>query len=352
MSKALNFLHSSQNVLKMQQFLPAVSRARFLSTSANLCGLVRFTPEERRCHRNKQKHLHRNDVLEAKRVFYRGEKKIDWSQGKPRYTRVIPPYQPIVDAAQSDTPVDDVFFISKFKPQLYGLLGAVEQLKHNCELDFIHDSSVVRLRVKLTNIEGTGGKKRRRKGTKKVKFLTTTEVPHPFDNPIKVGVFTDQDFLIEMALANGAHDAGNLLLIRNVLNNIVACDSYLCTEEYARIISDHEGLAAKLGDYVPNRNNSGLVTEDTLLAKLNAMRSGVQLDNLGGDGDEALVNVGTLSQPAEELAANIRHVTMQIREAAKGERKTLKNDCILGASVLCTAEDIAIEKEALPAFKN
>merc|ERR1739838_1186492 len=155
----------------------------------------------------------------------------------------------------------------------------------------IHDSSVVRLRVKLTNIEGTGGKKRRRKGTKKVKFLTTTEVPHPFDNPIKVGVFTDQDFLIEMALANGAHDAGNLLLIRNVLNNIVACDSYLCTEEYARIISDHEGLAAKLGDYVPNRNNSGLVT-------------------------------------------------MQIREAAKGERKTLKNDCILGASVLCTAEDI------------
>lgn len=341
MSKALNAIFRNKNLLKSSCF--ASHSDRSLSKSHLLSGYQKFTPEERACRANKRTYLHRNDTLK-RRVFYRGKVKIDWTAGKPKKTKI--PTFTAQEETITDKPVDDVYLISNYKPNSYTLKESIIQLQEYAKLDFTDEESIVHLRMNFHDLTAKTGKKRKGKTPKGVKFLSTTEVPFPFNEPNKVGVFTDQEYLESLVLKNGAHASGSLLLIRQVLNDNVKCDCYLCTDGYSRIISEHKELNTKLGSYLPG-TNWGVVTEDELLGKLKHLTTGIQFDNFSGDGKESLVKVGRINQPVEELTANIQHVVSKVKEEVFAAKKRTREDFISQLSINCGLEDIPILLDSL-----
>lgn len=345
MNKGFIGLPLLRNLLPIPGFSRNVLLDRSVCTSHCLQGRVKATPEERLCAFNKTQYLHRNDTLKSQRVFYRGNVKYDYTNGRP-----VKNVKPVYSAqAQEilDKPVDDVYIISHYKSPIYTLEESLSQLKKYAELDFTDDSSVVQLKLSLREPESAGKKKKKKKASNIFKFLSTTELPFPFDETNKVAVFTDQEYLEDLVMKNGAHAAGSLLLIRKVLNDSVDCGAYLCTDGYSRIISDHKELKEKLGSYLPS-NTWGVVDEESLLDKLNSLITGVQYDNFAGDGKESIIRVGRVNQPIEELAANIRHVASKVREQIVINKKRIKSDFIAAASVSCCCEDISISIESMP----
>jgi len=321
-------------------------KGSFFHTSASANGLVKKTPEQKMADFNRTQYLHRNDTLGCKRVFYRGKVKVDWTQGRPKYKKPLPVYQPVKKDTDNQLPVDDVYIISDYKQPELDLFSSISKVKRFAELDFADENSIINLKLGFKNLS-VGGKKKKKKAAGSPRFLETTQVPNAFDEKTKVAVFTDQEAVEEEAIKNGAFVAGGLLLIRQVLNGVVECDSYICTESYSRIVSDHKELKMKLGHHLPSRS-WGVYGDDELMEKLGELTSGVQIDNFTGDGKSCLVKIGRINQSDDDIAANVRHVTCAVEELLlQKNRKLKKGEVFTRVTLSSSHEEVQVEVEDL-----
>jgi len=329
-------LNTSSNGLQKPATTSLTSRFICISSCLSRRNVTR---EEKMCEFNKTQYLHRNDTFKGKRVFYRGDKKVDYTMGQPtqKQTPIFSSHKKIEDQA-----VDDIYFIKDYKPKMYSLEESISYLQEIAELDFIDDNSLIQLRIRMNPLQAAS--KRKKGNFRPHMFLNNTEVPFPFDYKNIVGVFTSQEHIEQLSLENGAAHAGGVLFIRQVLNNSVKCDSYLCMDNYGHIVSDHVELKAKLGSYLPVRGR-GYTNEEEILSTLKSRCIGVQYDNYINNGEMSLTRVGCLKQPVDEVAANIRHIIQMFKKEESTRQQKASTEFITGVSVLCCTEDVPIRLE-------
>jgi len=342
----MNRIHklvSYPNVYNKNLISFAIKGSFHTSPLAN--GLVKMTPEKKMADFNKTQYLHRNDTLGCKKVFYRGKVKVDWSQGRPRKPK--PEYEPKKKLdSENELPLDDVYIISDYKQQQLDLPTSISRVKKYALLDFAAEDAIVNLKLSFKSLLA-GGKKKKKQSAGQPRFLQTTKVPHDFNSTPKVAVFTDQDSVEEEAIKNGAFAAGSIILTRQVLNGIIECDAYMCTQAYSKILSNHKELKLKLGNHLPNRQ-FGVHEDDELIARLRELTSGVLIDNFSGDGKSCTVKVGRINQSEEDIAANVRHVITEVERVLMGKnRKLVRGEILTTVALSSSKEEVEVDVEGL-----
>jgi len=323
-----------------------VIKGSFFHTTPCAHGLVKMTPEKKMADFNKTQYLHRNDTLGCKKVFYRGKVKVDWSQGRPQFKKPKPVYEPKKKQSGDELPVDDVYIVSDHRQQEVDLMTCIQKVKRFAWLDFADEDAIVNLKIDFKSLS-QGGKKKKKQSAGQPRFLQTTEVPHNFNSTPKVAVFTDQQAVEDEAMKNGAFAAGSIILTRQVLNGIVECDAYMCTQAYSKTLANHKELKLKLGNHLPTRL-FGVHEEGELMAKLRELTSGVQIDNFSGDGRSCTVKVGRINQSDDDIAANIRHVVTEVeRVLMQKNRRLAKGEIFTQVALSSSHEQVGIDVEDL-----
>uniref|UniRef100_H2Z976 Uncharacterized protein n=1 Tax=Ciona savignyi TaxID=51511 RepID=H2Z976_CIOSA len=163
---------------------------------------------------------HRNDISLNKPLFFRKGRNLEAWKERLKPKKLI--YEK--ETTVNETPQDDVYLRHLYKPQVLSIQDSVKTLKEYTELDYTDQESIVTLKLGLIeNYVGKGGRKRI------VTFFDTTELPNPGGIPNKVCLFTDMEESAELAIDNGAVDAGGAELIHKVMCDQVVCDAYLST---------------------------------------------------------------------------------------------------------------------------
>jgi len=302
---------------------------RTFSCSAQSCGVIKQTLEQKLHKINRTRYLHRNDITGAQRVFYRGSKKIDLTKGVVRQKEERS-YQREQDVL--DTPVDDVYFTHLYKPQVHSLVEAIDLLKEYTELDFTDPESFICLRLSLTDYSMGKGKRKKQKT-----FLKTTSLPFPHGSDNQICVFSDIEEYQELALSKGAYRSGSNLIIREILNDGLRCDAYLSTEEYSQVLYNHAGLKKCISTFLPTKRFG---VSDDFVELLEELRTNAIYSNFGDNAKECIVKVGKPKQPTSDIVENILHISKLV--SSEGPPK---KDYILKAALNCHCEDILVNLE-------
>ncbi|XP_076801805.1 large ribosomal subunit protein uL1m-like [Clavelina lepadiformis] len=283
------------------------------------------------CELNKTLYIHRNAQFGVQPIFYRGNRKIDmWErhQEKLRRHQEWKTFSRQIDILEA--PVDDVYLKEMYKAEVYSPKQGIKMLKNYAKLDMVNMDSIITLRLGLKTIKRKKAKGKR--AGKNLTFCKSTTLPHSFNHRNKVCYFTDDKEVAAEALHAGVYAAGASDLITKVLNHSVKGNIYFCTSSYANVITTHEDLTKKLGNFLPNKFFGIADDIDTVSKYINE----TIYSNFSGENTHCLVKVGKLDQGIDEIFENIVHIVRVVNEQDKG-------GLVLNADLSCMADPLTID---------
>ncbi|XP_078532486.1 large ribosomal subunit protein uL1m isoform X2 [Lissotriton helveticus] len=187
-------------------------------------------------------------------------------------------------------PTDDVYVNKYYRWPTYEIENAVEMLKKYQQLDFTYPKQPVYVDLKLdTSLD---------KKKKVEPFVSILLLPYRFTTEAnKVLVFTESASEAEFARENGAHYAGGVELVQQIIDDEIQADFYIAVPS---ILPKLSPLKNKLRKQFP-KNKRGSVGMD-IKSMLNIFTQGHEYSV---EQDCVQTKIASLDMPCEQIVANV-----------------------------------------------